>query len=79
MIRGVLTIAPFVSAFFFPWPLTVLLALAAAVYEPLVPLGAGLFLDTLYFAPETGSWPLFTLGGLFITGLTLFLRTRLVR
>jgi hypothetical protein len=64
MMRGMLTVCTFLSAIFFPWPLTALLALCAALFEPLVPFAAGLFVDTLYYS---GGTPLFTLYGLLAT------------
>ena len=54
MMRGILTSLTFISTVLFPWPLTVLLALAISLFEPLVPLAAGLFADTLYHAPQSG-------------------------
>jgi len=77
MMRGALTLLTGISVLAFPWPLTVLLALTTAFFEPLVPLAAGIFADTLYFAPEAASLPLFTLGGALVTALTYFVRTRL--
>ena len=63
MMRGILTLLTFISTVLFPWPLTVLLALAVSLFEPLVPLAAGLFADTLYYAPQSGTAPIFTLRG----------------
>lgn len=77
MTRAVLTLAPFLSAMLFPWPLTVLLALAASFFEPLVPLAVGLFADTLYFAPRSGALPLATLYGALATLLAFVVRARL--
>lgn len=78
MIRGTLTIICFVSTVLFPWPLTVLLSLAAASLEPLVPLAVGLFADTLYYSPQAGALPIFTLCGVFIAGVAFFVRGRLL-
>lgn len=77
MMRGTLTLAPFLSAILFPWPLTVLLALAASFFEPLVPLAAGLFVDTLYYAPQSGALPLSTFYGALATTLAFLVRARL--
>lgn len=77
MMRGTFTILSFVSAVFFPWLLTVLLAVAASFFEPLVPLAVGLFADTLYYTPQAGTMPLFTLGGAVLTILAFFVRSRL--
>lgn len=77
MIRGMLTILTFISAVLFPWPLTVILALVTSFFEPFVPLAVGLFADTLYYAPQAGALPLFTLYGALATGLAFFVRSRL--
>jgi hypothetical protein len=78
MMRGVLALSTFVSAILFPWPLTALLALVASVSEPLIPLAAGLFVDTLYYAPHAGMWPLFTLCGVAATAIAFFVHSRLL-
>lgn len=75
MIRSILTISTFLSALFFPWPLTVLLGAAAGMYEPLVPLAVGLFIDVLFYTPGAG-WPLATLFGLVATLGMYALRAR---
>jgi hypothetical protein len=75
--NGILTISTFVSAMLFPWPLTVLLALAASFLEPLVPFAAGLFTDTLYYVPHAGSLPTFTLYGLAASIIAVLVRRRL--
>jgi len=77
MIRGALTLLTFVSTVIFPWPLSVLLALAASLFEPLVPLAAGLFMDTLYYTPQAGTLPLYTLYGALATALAFLVRSRL--
>lgn len=77
MMRGILTISTLASAILFPWPLTALLALAAVPFEPLVPLAAGLFVDTLYYAPQAHAVPLFTLCGAAVTAIAFFVRSRL--
>ena len=77
MTRGLLTLLTFVSTVFFPWPLTVLLALGLSLFEPLVPLAAGIFADTLYYAPQAGALPLFTVYGALVTALAFFVRSRL--
>ncbi|TSA44445.1 hypothetical protein D4R49_00140 [bacterium] len=75
--RGTLTILSLVSVVFFPWPLTALLAAGASSVEPLVPLAVGLFADTLYYAPQAGALPLFTLCGILLTAISFFVRSRL--
>ena len=77
MMRKVGTISTFLSAVFFPWPFTAALALGAAFFEPWVPLAVGLFADTLYYVPESGGLPLFTLTGAVVTALSFFVRSRL--
>lgn len=77
MMRGTLTILTFVSAVFLPWPFTAILALAVSVFEPLVPLAVGLFVDTLYYAPFSGVLPIFTFYGALLTALAFFVRSRL--
>lgn len=76
MTRGLLTFLTLVSVVFFPWPLTAVLAVAAASLEPLVPLAAGLLADTLYYAPQAQAFPLFTLFGLLVTLAAFFVRSR---
>lgn len=77
MIRALATLLTLASALFFPWPVPALLALSIAVYDPLVPLAAGLFADTLYYAPHAAFLPYFTLAGLLVTLLSYFVRRRL--
>ena len=75
MTRGLLVVAAFVSIVFFPWPFAALLALVASVSIPLLPLAAGLFADTLYYAPHAGAVPLFTLCGAALTVAAFFVRS----
>ncbi len=77
MIRGTLTLITFISTVFFPWPLTAVLALATSVFEPLIPLAIGLFADTLYYTPQAGILPIFTIYGAIITVVAFFVRSRL--
>lgn len=74
MMRGILTVLTFLSALFFPWPATALLALVTALFEPLVPLAVGVFVDTLYYA---GGMPLCTLYGLFATAIAFLVQSRI--
>lgn len=76
MINGLITIVTFLSAIYFPWPFTALLALLGASVEPLLPLAAGLFADTLYYTPALG-FPYFTCFGALVTLLAFFVRSRL--
>lgn len=77
MIRGALTILSFVSTVLFSWPLSVIIALAAAFFEPMVPLAVGLFADTLYYTPQASAIPAFTLYGAIVTAIAFFVRSRL--
>lgn len=64
------------SVVFFPWPLTVVLALTTSSLEPFVPLAAGIFADALYYAPQAQTVPLFTLVGAVCTAVAFFVRSR---
>lgn len=75
--NGILTVATFISVLLFPWPLSVLFAVAASFFEPLVPFAAGIFADTLYYAPYAGTLPVFTLYGLGLSIIAVFVRSRL--
>ena len=67
-----------ISVIFFPWPLTAVLTLGVALFEPLVPLAVGLLMDTLYYLPHSGAMlPLFTIYGAFTTIIAFFVRDRL--
>lgn len=74
---GLLTLFVFISVVFFPWQLTVILALVSSFPIPLLPLAAGLFADTLYYTPHVAALPLSTLYGVIVTGIALFVRSRL--
>ncbi|MEK7144562.1 MAG: hypothetical protein AAB794_01740, partial [Patescibacteria group bacterium] len=77
MIRNaLLTFSTFVSIVLFPWPLSALLVCITAFFEPLVPVAAGLFADTLYYAPGAGM-PLFTLYGLVLSIIIVLVRSQL--
>lgn len=71
------TLGTFLSALFFPWPLTVFLAIGMSIFEPWVPLAVGLFIDTLYYVPQGVHIPFFTLGGALVSALSFFVRSRL--
>jgi hypothetical protein len=77
MIRKIGIIATFLSALFFPWPLTAVLALGVSLSEPLVPLAAGLFADALYYTSSASALPFFTISGAIATGIAFFVRSRL--
>ena len=75
--RYALTALSLLSAIFFPWPATVLIVLLTSLSEPLVPLAAGLFIDTLYYNGGGHHLPLFTLCGALVTLVALYMRSRL--
>ena len=77
MSRGILPLASLISLVLFPWPFTALLALAAAAFEPLVPFAIGLLADALYYAPQSGGWPLYALLGAAATLAAFFVRSQL--
>ena len=77
MQSGLLTLLTFVSAIFFPWPLTAFLAVVVSFFEPLVPFAVGVFADTLYYAPQAGTLPVFALYGLALSIVVIFARTQL--
>ncbi|MDP1707136.1 MAG: hypothetical protein Q8L30_01105 [bacterium] len=77
MMRGILTLASFISTVLFPWPLTATLALAVSLFEPLVPLSVGLFADVLYYTPQSGNMPIFTFYGALVTIAAFLVRGRL--
>lgn len=77
MIRGLFTLLSFISVILFPWLLTVLLTLGVSIFEPLVPLAIGIFADTLYYTPQAGALPLFTIYGAIVTALSFFVRSQL--
>lgn len=77
MMRGILTLSTIVSVVFFPWSFTALIVLMSSFVEPLLPLAAGIFADTLYYTPQTGALPVFTLYGVIATAVAFFVRSRL--
>ncbi|TSC69818.1 MAG: hypothetical protein G01um101449_510 [Parcubacteria group bacterium Gr01-1014_49] len=76
MMHAALPFLTLISVVFFPWPFTATLALLAASVEPLVPLAAGLFADTLYYVPQAHGLPLFTLLGALASLIAFFVRSR---
>ena len=65
------------SVVFFPWPLSAMLALGIAVVEPLTPLIVGVLADTLYYVPQAGSVPLYTILGVLVTLVAYLVRNQL--
>lgn len=80
MIRGALTFLTLASVVFFPWPFTIILAIAASFMEPLVPLVAGIFADTLYYTPQAQAYalPIFTLYGAACAAIAFIVRNRVM-
>ena len=66
-----LSLLPFISAFFFPYPLTLALTLVAGFAFPPMALAAGIFIDLLYYA---GGIPLGTLAGATAALVAYFVR-----
>lgn len=77
MTSKIFVVLTFLSAVFSPWPLTALLALGVSIYEPLIPLAAGVFVDTLYYTPYGGALPVFAISGAVATAAAFFVRSRL--
>ena len=77
MIRGVLTLLALVSTVLFPWFFTVVFAFGLAFIEPLVPLAVGIFADTLYYVPTSGTFPTATLWGASATLIASVVHSRL--
>jgi len=75
--RGSVTFLVFISTMVFPWPLTVLLVLAASSIEPLIPFAAGLFADTLYYVPHDAALPLWSIGGGVVSLIASVVHSRL--
>ncbi len=80
MIRGLLTLLTLSSVVFFPWQGTVILAIAASFVEPLVPLVAGIFADTLYYTPQAQTYalPIFSLYGAACAAIAFVVRSQVM-
>jgi hypothetical protein len=76
MMRALGTILTFIFALWLPWQCAAVLAISVSLFEPLVPLAAGIFMDCLYYAPGSGL-PLFCIGGLTATILSYLVRSQL--
>lgn len=77
MIGGFLAAAALISTVFFPWKLTLVLAVVAAFFEPLVPLAVGMLADTLYYSSYAYAVPVFTIGGAACTAIAFIVRKRI--
>lgn len=82
MIRIVLVVLSLFSPFFFPWPLTLLITLAAAFFVPCIALVVGVLIDVLYFVPGSALAPVASLLGLlgfvFMFFVHRFWKTRII-
>ncbi len=76
MIPKALTLLALVSIIAFPWPLTVLIVLIAAPFEPFVPLVVGVAADVFYY-PQHAGMPFFTGLGALVTVSILLVRSQL--
>lgn len=77
MMRGVATLIVLASTFLFPWPLTVVLVLSTAPFEPLLPFAVGILADTIYYTPAAGASPLYTVLGALSSVLAVLVRNQL--
>ncbi len=75
--RILITLIAFVSVILFPWQFTAFLVLVSSFFVPLLPLAIGIFADTLYYSMKITLVPLYTILGLLVTGIAIFVRTRL--
>ena len=71
------TLITFLSALFFPWPLTAFFAIGIAIFEPWVPFAVGVFIDLLYASPYEISLPIFTFWGAGVTIFSFLIRSQL--
>ena len=63
---------PFVSLFFFPWPMTLIASVASGLVFPPLPLIVGVLVDVLYY--PGGGLPVGTLWGLGIAAFAYIVR-----
>jgi len=80
--RGAFVVTALLSPFFFTAFTTTLLALVAGAFTPLVPLAAGLLLDTLYWSSGASTVPWYTIYGAVASlgafGMHRFFETRIM-
>jgi hypothetical protein len=74
MIRAVLSVAALLSPFFFPYVVTLVLAVSAALFLPAVALFTGILVDLLYYTPGASPLPFATIAGVCIAGLAIVVR-----
>ena len=72
----------FLSVFFFPWPVTLVLIFIAALCLPVLGLALGAFADLIYFNAAAAGVPSFLIMGLVATLVALlvhrFVKTRIM-
>lgn len=73
-LRAALVFSAACSLFFFPAPLSLMLALAATVLSPLSALLLGVLADLLYFAPGAHPFFFYTLLGVGLATLSFLVR-----
>lgn len=66
-----------VSSLYLPWQCTAVLAIVAGMWDPIVPLAAGILIDTLYAVPTAHVYPLASLAGAAATALLFLVRRQL--
>ncbi|HYD93614.1 MAG TPA: hypothetical protein VEB18_04160 [Candidatus Paceibacterota bacterium] len=74
MIRWIVVVLALVSPLLFPYPVTLALSFAGALFVPIIGLLAGVFTDVLYYAPHPGIYPLATIAGAGISLIAFFVR-----
>lgn len=74
MIRIVFSIVAFLSPFFFPFSLTLLLSFLAGLFLPVIPLIVGILVDLLYYVPDASLLPLGTLYGALLAVVSYVVR-----
>ncbi len=82
MIRALVILLAFISPFLFPWPLSLLLLVAAACFLPLTAILIGVLTDAAYYSPGAAFLPMATLAGILacVLGLVVhrFVKARII-
>lgn len=82
MTRALAGLAALLSLFIFPWQVSAVIILAAALLFPPAGIGLGLIADLVYWIPGVAFLPYFSLFGIVCTGLSLlvhrFVKTRIM-
>lgn len=74
MMRYILLAFSFLSVFWFPYPVTLILAFAASLFFPWAAVVVGLLSDLLYYSPKAAPFPYMALVGIFISVVAVFVR-----